>query len=464
MSLFYEVLYWLIKNCLYVVDCIMEVFSALSGLTQVTVAASGAGGQAQSVNLLEYVLTNSSVQTVFLVICGVSLFIAFCFTMVSIIKNSVVTKHKSHGKTVFQFLMTGISTMLTVFGLFAFIWLSSEVLVLIDYAFNIENSDTLGQTIMEICAGKDIDWGDKAVNGFAFEGDGAFFGDLNPAWMGILHDVNTPGTNAQADITTFNFLVAAIVAVALIIVMIQAVIGLTGRIFNVVFLFLCAPIVIATVPLDDGARFKLWRETAISKVLLAYGTVIAVNVFILILPLITNNLRISGDNLPSLVNDLFRLVLILGGAFTIPAAQLLFSRLLGTQAEESREGTSGFRSMFTTMLGAGRMIGGAKRMVFGGTNRYGKKTKGALGAALGVGAGATNLSGSLLGGNAYRSAMSRGKEKMGNLRNTLRGNFGKIQSGDGQGGGKFMQGNGLAGAIGRGAKKIGNAIKGDGNK
>ena len=108
MSLFYEVLYWLIKNCLYLVDCIMEVFGALSGLTSVTVS-----GENREVYLLEYLVTNKSVQTVFFVIAGISIFVALCFTIISVIKNAVVTKHKSQGKTLFEFLMTTISTLLT---------------------------------------------------------------------------------------------------------------------------------------------------------------------------------------------------------------------------------------------------------------------------------------------------------------------------------------------------------------
>ena len=451
MSLFYEVLYWLIKNCLYLVDCIMEVFGALSGLTSVSVE-----GSTEEVNLLEYLVTNKDVQTVFFVIAGISVFIAFCFTIVAIIKNSVISKRKSHAKTLLEFLMTVISTLLTAFALLAIIWLANEILQLIDMAFNIENTNSLGQTIMNICAGQSIDWGDRKVNGFSFgDSTNAFFGKLDPAWMGILYNVNKPGVGGVADITTFNFLTATIASVALLIVMVQAVLGLTARVFNVVFIYLCAPMIVATVPLDDGARFKLWRETAISKVLLAYGTVLAVNVFILLLPLITH-MRISAVS--QTVNDLFVLILVVCGAFTIPAGQLLFSRLIGTQAEENREAMSGIRSMFGTALGAGRMVAGAKRAVFGGTNRYGVKTSGIFRTGAKAGGGLINAAGSMIGGNAYRAGVAKMKGGMSKLKDTLQGNFGKVSPNATSSGGNFMQGGGLVGMAKRaGAKAQGVA-------
>ena len=451
MSLFYEVLYWLIKNCLYLVDCIMEVFGVLSGLTSIEIESGGA----KEVTLLEYLITNRNVQTVFLVIATISVFIAAIFMLVSIIKNSVVTKHKSHYKTLFEFLMTTTSTFLTVFGLLLAIWLANEILILIDMAFNGGTDYTLGQTIMNICAGQPIDWGDRKVNGFSFgDSTNAFFGKLEPAWMGILYDVNQAGEGGVADITTFNFLTATVASVALFVVMIQTVLGLTTRIFNIIFLYLSSPLIIATVPLDDGARFKLWRETAISKVLLAYGSVLAVNIFILALPLIQ---KINIQDAPDIVNDLFILILVVCGAFTIPTAQLLFSRLIGTQAEENREATSGLRSLFGTALGTGRMIAGAKRAVFGGVNRYGRSTKGMLHYGAKAGGGAANVVGGVLGGNAYRGGVTKMKSSMANLKNTLKGNFGKISAPDtsAAGGGKFMQGGGLIGM----AKNVGNPTK-----
>lgn len=438
MSLFYEVLYWIITNCLYLVDSIMEVFEILSGLS--TVAVEGADSE---VVLLEYVITNATVQKVFFCVAGLSMFVAFVFTMIAICKNMVITNKKTVGKTTFQFLMTSFSVLITIYALFGFIYLANEILQIIDLSFNVTADDrnlTLGQKIMEICAGKEIFWNEaKNVNEIPF----ADMFDLEKGWEGIFYKLES-GANALADISEFNFLLGTLASIGLIIVLVQAALSLTMRIFNIVFLYIAAPLCIATVPLDNGARFKLWRETTISKILLAYGNVIAVNVYILLLPLLT---KLSISDKGTLVNMIFQTVLIVCGAMTIPGGQLLFARLFGTQAEENREALSGFRSMASTVIGGGHAVASLGRGIFGGTNRYNKHTNGILGGAAKVAGGAVNLGGSLLGGNAYRSTMSKVKTGASNLKNTLKGNFGKINPQAQQSQGNFMSNGGLVGSL-----------------
>lgn len=154
----------------------------------------------------------------------------------------------------------------------------------------------------------------------------------------------------------------------------------------------------ATMPLDDGARFKAWRETVVSKIVLAYGAVLSVNVFYLMLgPIQRLNI---GDN--SFVNQIFRLVLIIGGGLSISGGQLLFARLMGTSAEEGREMAQSARTLLGGMGTAIAGAGMAKRAIFGGTNKYGKHTTGAMSIA---GRGA-NVMGSLALGNAYRKPVA----------------------------------------------------------
>ena len=93
-GLFLKLLYWIITNCLYIVDSIMEVFGVLSGLNQVHV--DGDGDQ----NLLDYMIANKTVQDVFMLIAAIGIAVALMFTMVSLAKNVVVRK-KSAGKIIF---------------------------------------------------------------------------------------------------------------------------------------------------------------------------------------------------------------------------------------------------------------------------------------------------------------------------------------------------------------------------
>lgn len=188
---------------------------------------------------------------------------------------------------------------------------------------------------------------------------------------------------------SFNFLTAYLVAIIMLISLFMLSVGLVKRLYDIIVLILCMPLVCGTIPLDDGARFRAWRETFLSKLLVAFGAVISINVFFMLSKFI-----ISGFNLSYLIDSgilteravtVFKMLLLLGGAMCINASQMLIARILGTSADESREAmqsfsliTGGVRLGATGLIGTGRLAAGAGRAVFGGTNRYGRQRVGAV--------------------------------------------------------------------------------------
>ena len=121
----------------------------------------------------------------------------------------------------------------------------------------------------------------------------------------------------------------------------------------------------STLPLDDGARFKTWRETFITKIVIAYGTVFSVNIFVLLLPLIT---RMRIDEISGFGNSMFVIFMIVGGAMVIPAGQALFCKLFG-QADDMHAGGNFLRSAFygSRMVGAAT-FGLAHKIIHGGAS------------------------------------------------------------------------------------------------
>lgn len=118
--------------------------------------------------------------------------------------------------------------------------------------------------------------------------------------------------------------------------------NLSKRVYELVFLYIALPLSMSTLSLDDGARFKVWRETFVTKIVLAYGTVFSVNIFVLILPLISG---MEVEGMGSFGNSLFLIFMILGGAMVIPAGQTLFARLFGS-GEDTHAGGGFLRSAF----------------------------------------------------------------------------------------------------------------------
>jgi hypothetical protein len=137
------------------------------------------------------------------------------------------------------------------------------------------------------------------------------------------------------------------------------------------------PVSMATLPLDDGAKFKMWRETFVTKIILAYGTVFSVNIFILLLPLIS---KMHIDGVGGFGNSMFLIFMIIGGAMVIPAGQNLFARLFGT-ADDMHAGGSFLHSAFYGGRIAGAMTFGAAFKLIRGATHIGKGISGKVKAA-----------------------------------------------------------------------------------
>lgn len=210
---------------------------------------------------------------------------------------------------------------------------------------------------------------------------------------------------------SFNLLTAYLVAIVMLVSMFMLSIGLVKRIYDIVVLVICMPLVCGTIPLDDGTRFRTWRETLMSKVLVAFGAVIGLNVFYMIGGYITgpdfDATFLSAVSLNSAVYIVFKMVMLLGGAMCINGSQMLIARIFGTSADEGREAmqslatiTSGVRLAAAGALGAARMVMGGGRMLFGGTNRYGRKQTGLLP----MGFRGVNALGNKFGGKNYENS------------------------------------------------------------
>lgn len=201
------------------------------------------------------------------------------------------------------------------------------------------------------------------------------------------------------ELESFNMFVAYLVVIIMLVAIIWSMLSLVKRIYDLVLLFIALPLVSATIPLDDGARFKQWRDSVISKVVLAYGVVFSINIFLLITPLL-NDINFVSLGWSAFLENLFKAFMLIGGALSINGGQLLFARLLGTSAEEGREMAHSARALMAGVAAAGGLAKGAKNAVFGGTNKYGRQRKGLIPGVAGLGYKA----GSKLGGEKFEGS------------------------------------------------------------
>ena len=338
---------WLLK----LVDGLMEIFSAISGITDVTY-------KGEKVNIIEFLAGDSTVNTIFWCVFILAIGLTCIFTIAALIKNMISTQ-RNVSTIVGKFFLALLGTMAMLTVLFLIILISNSLLVLISQIFQIGNTTKLSSALFNACAG---DW----INGYSVSefdisrlGVKEIFGDYTTGF--VFPDAWK--YNGMVNPDKFLYLPSLIAGIALAIALVVAVLNLAKRVYEIIFMYFVMPMSMSTLPLDDGARFKTWRETFITKIVIAYGTVFSVNIFVLLLPLIT---RMRIDEISGFGNSMFLIFMIVGGAMVIPAGQALFCKLFG-QADDMHAGGNFLRSAFygSRMVGAAT-FGLAHKVIHGG--------------------------------------------------------------------------------------------------
>ena len=349
-----QVFIWLLR----LADGIMEIFSSVVGVASVDY-------QGSQVNLIEFVIANKSVTNIFWCVFLLAIVLTCIFGIVALVKN-MITTNKAISAIIGRMGLSVLGTMAMVAVVVLGILISGSFLQLVSRIFQIENTTKISNGLFNACVGE---W----LNGYSMhEIDVAncsvrdIFGDYEAAVFGIWP--RSWKCNGMVNPNSFLYLPCMIAGIGLAIALIVALLNLAKRAYELVFLYLTLPFSMSTICVDDGARFKLWRETFITKIVLAYGSVFSVNIFILLLPILSS-MRLEGVG--NFGNATFLIFMILGGAMVIPAGQTLFARLFGN-ADDMRVSGSFLHSAYNGARFMSLMSLGVAHKLLRGTFHVGK--------------------------------------------------------------------------------------------
>ena len=128
-----------------------------------------------------------------------------------------------------------------------------------------------------------------------------------------------------------DYLLVWIAAVAIIFDLVVIILNCVARIFNMLFLYLIAPPVIAAQPFDNGGKTKQWMTAFLVQSLSVFGTVIAMRLLLLFLPMVESPEFVLFKSNP-ILNAFAKVVLIYGG---FEAAKKSSSILTGILADSA---------------------------------------------------------------------------------------------------------------------------------
>jgi len=357
-ELIMQVFLWILRA----IDGIMELFSALSGITKINY-------KGEQFNLVEFLVGDSTISKVFWCVFILAIGLGCMFAIIALVKN-MIANNRNISTIVGKFFLAMLGTLVMLIVVILGIIISNSLLVLIAEIFNIDTSVRLSETLFNICVGDwlngysvaEIDFNTITVRDILGEYDpNTVFGVFPTSWK----------MNGMINPNTFMYFPALIMVFGVGFALIKAIAKLVKRVYELIFMYVTMPMFMSTLPLDDGARFKTWRETFVTKVVLTYGTVFSVSIFALILPMIS---AMQIDGISEFGNKLFQIFMLIGGTIMIPTGQALFSKLFGSGEFTDKSKTVSIKEIHNLMR-TNYYTNGSSMYESNGSHKYSEDTR-----------------------------------------------------------------------------------------
>ena len=320
---FWRFLYSISEILFEIVDGILSISNRLCGIEPIEIAGN-------EVNFIDSLMQNDTVMHAFGGMALISIFLLMIFSTIAICRNMKDGK-KTNGQIAVQVFKTVGLFMIVPALMFGFSSLLN-IIVQLMYKATRAGDESLGQFLFESFrpAGMRnvqayVDWRDA--------------GSVE-AYLG----------RAGYSLSDYRFFFSWIITIPLIFCIAKALFLFVDRTLSIILLFIMSPVSLSTAVLDDGARFKFWRDKVITKFISGYGMIIAINIYVLVLSFITRSdvIFIPGDNIVAYMADfLLKCAFAIGGAYFLPRTFGLVGDLFtnGASSGEMRATADTWREM-----------------------------------------------------------------------------------------------------------------------
>ena len=304
----WKLLYGISKSMYTIIDNLLACANMLSGITPITYAGS-------EMDFLTFLLRNRNITYAFVGAVMVAIVLVVIFGIIAIIRSMSLEKN---GKTPAQTFVTVGKIVLT------FIFIPAAMTILIFF------TNIIMKVLYEATSGGSPDGLGRFLAG-AFGQDARKGGVptdfyLNPSFN--YH--STSNVKEYLDLSDYDYFFSWIASIVIIICLGLALLMFVDRAISIVILFIFAPISMSTAVLDDGARFKLWRDQFITKFLMGYGCILAINIYALIIVAITDNNLVFFEN--TTLNNMMKIVIVVGGGISMTKIMSLVGNLINAGA------------------------------------------------------------------------------------------------------------------------------------
>ena len=174
---------------------------------------------------------------------------------------------------------------------------------------------------------------DAAARNEAYNKNPDMFDNIRgPYYIGTrdIYDSDQVNEDFYVSFTRMNYFVVYIAGIAIIVNLAVIIVNCIVRIFNLLFLYVIAPPIIASSPLDDGGKFKQWMTAFIVQAFSVFATVISMRIFLIFIPIVMNpDFKLVENNV---VNAIGKLIMVWAGSIAIEKANGLLTGILADSA------------------------------------------------------------------------------------------------------------------------------------
>ena len=330
---FWEFLYMLSKTIFRIIDGLVLCANKLCGIEPISF-------EGEETDFLSYLLFSDDIGFAFRVSAILATVLVVIFTVFMIIRS--ITKDKAEG-TPAQLAIKAFKTILMFFlvpaVIIAFMTLGNAFVKAL-YSATLQSAASPGAFLFS-----------------AFAQDGG----MSPEYVqlfktGELDYYSTETVSMYMSLSDYPYLFSWIAGGVVLFGVGSAMLIFVDRVLSLVILYIAAPISLSTSVLDDGARFKLWRDQFLSKFIMGYGMILAINIYAMVCGLVTRPgfAFFPGEGMDMKFLDLImKLLIMAGGALTMQKSMAIIGNLVSSGA-----GSNELRDNAFSMGGLARMTGG----------------------------------------------------------------------------------------------------------
>lgn len=312
---FYEFLFMISKTLFKLIDGLIMCANKLCGIDPINF-------NGKESDFLTYLMFSDEIGFAFRISAVLATMLLALFTVFMIIRS--VVKDKAEG-TPAQIAAKSFKTLITFFlvplSILAFMTIGNAFVRAL-YSATIQASATPGSFLFSVFA-KEGGMPAEAIEQFR---------------TGALDYYDTDVVSRYMDISEFPFIFSWLAGGIVLFGIGSAMLIFVDRAISLVILYIASPISISTSVLDDGARFKLWRDQFLSKFIMGYGMILAINIYALICGLVMDSgFTFFKDS--DFLNLLMKLLVIGGGGLTMQKSMALVGNLVsqGAGSNELRD-------------------------------------------------------------------------------------------------------------------------------